>query len=208
MPLTGTARCSAEIYEQVRSGRELFRKFLSAAPGFEDVPENTSNSALRAYYRLLKQYAHCTKIAEIAQEDTHRIIRLIFYKTLTKNYSLYAESRLADLREILRKMGNPVKLPDFADPKITRAAILEASKKLNALYHQCSNPTVTQRIRVLYDDGEKRQSELRGEFLKKEQGTVREIHKLLNALECLPPDWIEPASSGQQLMRPSFSCLA
>lgn len=107
--------------------------YLNAGKGCENPPSNTSTSELRTFYENLQQYAHCNEIIDReSKPDTpsrDKLIRLIFYKEVKKNFSDNFKLQMEAYNSQLKKVGAPKELIWGDITKMTRAEILA---KLNA----------------------------------------------------------------------------
>ena len=196
--------CSEEKRLKLLELVKTYRGYLTASEkGFEDVPSNTSSGAMRNLYTELQHYSHCSftfpegsKIedqtypyakelsAELnARPNRARIIELILYKNVVKNYGLYYAFELRHMTDLLKKLGAPVAstLPNFRQGS-ERSQTLNYYRELDQFMKSCP----------------KNNSDCMELF-----GFQNSL-KNLTTLNCIPFSWVEQSLAKSTMQPPEY----
>ena len=202
--------CPEQIYRVAEQGKREFKKYLEAKePGYQDVPADTSRSALRDYYRHLRQNSHCRKLAKEANATTEQLIRLILFKTVAKNFGMVEQPRLRQLQELARSQAIGISIPDFSNSNVSRAQVLQTIRDLKAAHQHLESPSLSERVSSALDwlKNRGKAPSKKTEFAELARNVSNEMEQLLGNMRCTPVDWVEPASSAQRLSRADPNCI-
>lgn len=152
---------------------------------FTDVPDDTSDSNLRRYYTLLRNYSHC-EIAKPYADKMPIILRLIFFHEICINFFKKYPTEAVKVNQILRGIGAPAAIEIPTRPSMPRQHFVLAINKLNDYVRRLSTQ-------------DKNKAAL--------EKSARLLTKTLFELKCVPISWVEPATDEKFLASVSEQCL-
>jgi hypothetical protein len=171
---TAISKCVADL---PTSEISYFEKILN---GDAMIPENTSESRLRAYYTALRDHATCLddpqfRSSEPSAPSPDKVIRLILYKNVVRNFRNIHGADLVNFDNILQGLGVT---PDLSIRKVNladRKALINWKKAV-----ELKLGTIANRAQV--------QSAL---------SMLKNLSDVLVTLEprCVPFDWVEPSGT-------------
>jgi hypothetical protein len=121
---------------------DVFNCYYSTegGPHCKEVPANPGDSDLRKAYNYFQQTEHCfaDATADADVPDTARMIRLIKYKDVLKNFKVFYKNDILEINSILRELRAPdtLMVPDLGDYSLTRRKVLDYLRALNDFIDQ------------------------------------------------------------------------
>lgn len=173
------AQCDPKEIETLKRAIEDYQKYLHAdVSGYEDVPPNTQASIVRTAYSLLRKLSHCPELKDHVSERD-RMTRLIFFKTVAQNFQRIFEDEIQQANQILHELGaeRSIRFPEFGDPGVKRAEILERMRAISKFLSTTEGSDVPYVLAV-----------------------HQKAKTILQDLECVGPAWIEPETKRDDLI--------
>jgi hypothetical protein len=118
-----------------------------------------------------------------------QLLNLIYFKTIAKNFQVYYGDDLKKANQSLAPYN--FQLPDFSNPAVTRAQVLQAMSQLNTLLASSFSGTLTPPLATA----------AYGSL----QALSSEMDLVLHNVSGIDATWLSPASSAKYLNAPSFT---
>lgn len=163
-----------------------FSLYLQAKENaFANPPTDTHHSSLRDFYSAIQRYSHCEEIAALVPRE--RILALIFFENVRKNFAEYYAEYLKEFREKLEPIIGPealemVALPDLKSKTTTRQAIVTSIMQLQNLIANLSD-----RLQDDMTDEERTNLQALVNTLEEYENIAM---KTIGNLDCVPMTWI------------------
>jgi len=185
-------QCSA-IQETIQRHNEAIRCYQEAREGCESPPNETQTGPLREYYVALQRLPPCYHNPEFQRVrgaiDGETLIRLMYWKNVTKNFAEENKTALEEAKQILLKAGVP---PELAD-KMTKLKDI-SRRDLIKLIGDLNDFKATS----LHNDRDMNDDEKTAALVAMES-IIRTLSDNLHSLapQCIPFHWVEANSTAR-----------
>jgi len=199
--------CSPEIVKDIQQGHDLYLKYLKGEKDFEYVPESTSSSPLRKYYTLLRQNSDCKEVSQLADVEMERVIRLIFFNTVSENFAKYFLDTVSSINEYADDFGfDPVGFPGLINGKYSRADVLKFVAQIQDLVVK-SKTSIAEKVQktMLEKPKEKWRVDQLQEFSTSIKFFEGQATSMMRDFTAIPLSWLESEETPEDPLTPDNS---
>lgn len=107
--------------------KAISEEFTHYFDGTKEIPEDTTNGALRQLYNKARAIEHCSSMLNV-DLNVNKIFNLLFYNGVKKNFSEYYKDDLAKISKILSEV-DPILAQKRIDTEINQIILRLATEK-------------------------------------------------------------------------------